>query len=396
MKTILVLGGGIFQFPLVRFLKDEGYRIALVDRDPHVNCATLADVCLKASLQDTDNIIFQLESLNMCDVAAVCSLGVDAAVVSQAILCDRLSLPGIPIEAAVNTTNKFQMKSKLQSADIKTARGAHFSDDVSACQIVDKEIDFEYPLVVKPVASSGSRGVSFVSSSVQLIDAVTRAQNISSGGILIEEFLPGTEYAVDGIMSQGTFLPLCVSKKERSHPPYLHDLKLNMFPVNAHYVPKNLLAVAKSSLQALGVDNSVFHGEFIVDEFGSVSVVEIASRAVGFGLFADAVTRVSGVRCIKLVVDLALGVLPETESVSEMACVLGFPQMQVGKKFISVQVPDLASDERCHIFVPTNSLVGEVLDGPSRHMAILVFGENILLANKRYKNIIENIIINYE
>jgi biotin carboxylase len=171
-----------------------------------------------------------------------------------------------------------------------------------------------YPLVVKPLGLSGSRGVIKVSSSSELEATVERVRliNITAGSspsepLLLEAFMPGPELAVEGLVRDGRLDVLAVfDKPEPLDGPYFEETIL-VAPSSLH--PEMLEEVERVSalaVSALGIATGPVHAEVRITD-GRVRVLEVAARSIGglcgrtlrFGLAGDSLES--------LIIDQAVG-----------------------------------------------------------------------------------------
>ncbi|MGH6914616.1 MAG: ATP-grasp domain-containing protein, partial [Geminicoccales bacterium] len=131
----------------------------------------------------------------------------DSATELAAVASERLGLPANDPRAAQAARDKYVMRSMLREAGVKCPRFQIFElgDDPSCLAQ-----DVEFPVVVKPRRLSGSRGVIRADDADELMAAIQRTAAIlggegegDGGTLLIEEYLPGREVAVEGVLREG-------------------------------------------------------------------------------------------------------------------------------------------------------------------------------------------------
>jgi len=150
-----------------------------------------------------------------------------------------------------------------------------------------------YPVVVKPVALSGSRGVIRADTPTQLVAAFQRVSTLLSrfdiraqrsggeGEVLIEAFIPGHEYAIEGVVTQGRFTPFAIfDKPDPLDGPFFEEsIYVTPPPISAE-TEWAILHAVQGAVSALGLRNGPVHAECRVNSEG-VYVLEIAARPIG-------------------------------------------------------------------------------------------------------------------
>ncbi|MFF5447378.1 acetyl-CoA carboxylase biotin carboxylase subunit family protein [Streptomyces sp. NPDC012888] len=150
---------------------------------------------------------------------------------------------------------------------------------------------FTYPFIVKPSALAASIGVSLVRDRDELERALADVARLAEewGGYfpsdgpeiaLLEEFLPGKEVTLDGVVIDGTFHLVGVTNKMQMPGPYFEEDYYTL-PFRTPGEEPELVAVAEGITAALGVENCLFNAEFRQDSSGRYRVVEFATRMSG-------------------------------------------------------------------------------------------------------------------
>ena len=153
-------------------------------------------------------------------IDGVLGLG-DRPAVFAALACEAIGLPGHPPAAARASGNKFETRQRFAAAGLPCPRfhlrGA--ADDEHIAR------SLEYPCVVKPLALSGSRGVIRADGPAELLTAVRRVRRLLSRGdirerrheaddhLVFEAFIPGREFAVEGVLENGQLQTLALFDK---------------------------------------------------------------------------------------------------------------------------------------------------------------------------------------
>jgi len=321
----LSIGAGPFQVPLIRAAKARGLTVIACDGDAAAPGLVLADHGAVADIRDPQAC---LAIARQYSVDAVTCLATEAGVVSAAFVAEAMGLPGLPMSAARLVTDKLAMRQAFDAAGLASTR---FFGCASLDEAKTAFAQISGPAVVKPANGAGSRGVSYVADKTTLIDAYSRARDVAGKtAVLVEQYMPGREVAVEGVMWGDRFELLCISDKIRTDPPYLLDLQIwypSPRPTAEHAA---IASLAEGAARALGVRNAPLHIEIMMTETGP-RLVEVAARGAGFHVFSEIVPCVTGFDTIAAQIDLAYGAAPESAPRKAGGAVLDFPQVPPGR-----------------------------------------------------------------
>lgn len=172
-------------------------------------------------------------------------------------------------------------------------------------------VDF-FPAIVKPSrASGGSRLVSRVDGPQELRAYLRRLAEagLADTELIVEEYLPGTEFSVDGPFVGGRFHPLLVVEKPEHDDIRHHDAGLEFHPPEQDHVREGARVLCErigTLCTALGLDQLWLHIEGRAAPDGRTELVEINPRPGG-GMIATALRETIGVDPIGAFVAMALG-----------------------------------------------------------------------------------------
>lgn len=209
----------------------------------------------------------------------------DSGSLLAARVCDLLNLPHNSSEAALAARNKYEMRRMISAAGLLCP---WFQRHDTAENVREIAQEVSYPCVVKPLTLSGSRGVMRVNSKAELTAAIprlTRLLNKIKGTgthpYLIEEYIPGVEVALEGLLDNGKLTVLALFDKP---DPLIGPFFEETIYVTPSRLPDAVQAsihkmVAQTS-QALGLRTGPVHAELRINEKGAW-IVEIAGRTIG-------------------------------------------------------------------------------------------------------------------
>ena len=209
----------------------------------------------------------------------------DRGVVVAALAAEQLGLPHNPPWAAAATRNKVMMRRALERAEVPqpTFRVLGPADDPVG---LAEEIGF--PLVVKPLSLSGSRGVIRVDSSSEIEAVAERVRQINavachdpSEPLLLEAFVPGPEVAVEGMLDGGRLEVLAIfDKPQPLDGPYFEET-IYVTPSRLHpEIVEEVVRLAAAACAGLGLIEGPIHAELRITD-GRPRLIEVAARSIG-------------------------------------------------------------------------------------------------------------------
>lgn len=311
MKKIVIIGANSFQNPLILKAKSMGYETHVFAwRDGAVGEKT-ADYFYPVSIVEKEKI---LEICKTIHPDAVASIASDLAGITVNYLAEELGLTGNSMQCVQCSTNKYQMRKTFRAAGIPTPGFAVVSGAENAALLKD----MRYPLIVKPTDRSGSRGITKISSEKELPAAIGSAVgNSFENKAIVEEFIDGDEYSCECISFAGEHYFLSLTKKFTTGAPHFIETG-HMQPSGiSPQMEKQVVAVAFSALDALGVKYGASHTEFKIDQHGDIRIIEIGARMGGDCIGSDLVQISTGYDFVRMVIEVASGVKPVLKQVSQ-------------------------------------------------------------------------------
>jgi biotin carboxylase len=176
-------------------------------------------------------------------------------------------------------------------------------------------------VVVKPLALSGSRGVVRADTPAELAAAFDRLRRLlaardvrlerdeAHNQVLIEGFVPGAEYAVEGLLTHGTLQVLAViDKPDPLDGPFFEETIYRMPSVAAPEIQARIIDAVGAACRAIGLRHGPVHAECRVESGRNpcVFTLEIAARPIG-GLCSRALRFGSGLSLEDVLLRHAIG-----------------------------------------------------------------------------------------
>ena len=220
----------------------------------------------------------------------------DAGAVLAAAAAERLDLPANAVDAVAATRNKALLRERLRPAGLPSPQFRVYSLDQAPADCAE---ELRFPCVIKPLSLAGSRGVMRVDDCEGFLVAVERLRALleqpavtaecgdTAREYLAEDYIPGTEVALEALVTDGTLHPLALfDKPDALEGPFFEET----IYVTPSRLPaarqREISAAAQRACRALGILNGPVHAEFRLNDAG-VWPVDIAARTIG-GLCARA------------------------------------------------------------------------------------------------------------
>lgn len=226
---------------------------------------------------------------------AVVALG-DLPVVTAAAVCESRGIPFHSPQAARAGRDKLLSRRLLRDAGLLVPVFSEAAPDGSP----------KFPCVLKPSSMSASRGVIRANNAAEYRAAFERIRALGPGQIMVEDFIPGSEFAIEGIVEQGELHVFAIfDKPDPLDGPYFEE--------TIYVTPSRLPAAAQSAIvaavgeacRALGMRHGPIHGEVRWNAAGAW-ILEVAGRPIG-GLCSRALRFEGGASLEHVIVRHALG-----------------------------------------------------------------------------------------
>ena len=302
----MLLGGLRYLLPVIDAAHDLDCHVITCDYLPDNIAHKYSDEYHNVSILDKDAVLSLARELQ---IDGIMSFAVDPGVVTAAYVADRMGLPQAgPYESVCILQNKELFRSFLESNGFNVPKSRGFSTYEEAYS--DRDY-FTWPVIVKPVDSAGSKGVSRVDSTDDLKAAFENAKSHSfSGKVIIEEFIEKEGcssdsdcFSVDGELK---FVSFSAQRfDERASNPYTPA---------AYSWPSTMTREQESELTSelqrlitlLGMRTSIYNVETRVGKNGKCYIMEVSPRGGGNRL-AEMLRMATGVDMITAAVKAALG-----------------------------------------------------------------------------------------
>lgn len=303
-KKILFLGAAPSQVPPIQYAKTQGYYVITCDYLPDNIGHTFADESYDISTTDKEAVLDLAKKLKIDGIVAYAS---DPAAPTAAYVAEKLNLVGNPYESVLTLARKDLFRDFLKKHGFNVPKSASFYQLEEAKQWL---LEIGTPAFVKPVDSSGSKGVTEITTIGELEQAFVHALKYSrEKKVVVEEKIvrQGYQVAGDGFVIDGQLSFYCWADE------HFDKLCNGLVPIGQTFPtshPKELLKTAYQETQRLltllNIKQGALNFDFIFSETGDFYFLELGPRNGGC-LIPEVIRYATGVDLIKATVDIALG-----------------------------------------------------------------------------------------
>lgn len=311
-RTILFIEAGYRRsYPALIHARDLGYRVlvigsALPDADKH-----LADEVVVADTFNIDECLLLLRRRpDIADIVAVFTMV--ERVLLLAHVAQELGLIGISVAAATLAQDKYACRAVLAAQGLPQPRFRRISKQD---ELTQSAIEVGFPAILKPVGGAASKGVLLVNSMDELHagyaglahDASALSDHIFGyfhDSFILEEYVPGSEYSVEGWVQEGKVSIVAITEKWTDHDNV--EIK-HLVPARiARPQEDAIIACVRDIARVAGLDNCAFHIELRWSNGGPV-LIEVNARPGGGCITTHLVPAATGVDFVAAAISIACG-----------------------------------------------------------------------------------------
>ena len=305
MKKLLMLGGSLYQTFAIKEAKRLGYYVITADYLPSNPGHKYANEYHNVSTTDKEAVLKLAKELEVDGVVAYAS---DPAAPSAAYVCEKMGLPTSPYKSVEILSNKDLSRQFLQENGFNCPKAMGFTTYEDALNHID---EFALPVMVKPVDSSGSKGINKMTDKSQLKAFVEYALHYSRGKrFLIEEFIvkKGHQISGDAFSVDGKLVFHCLGN-EFYDPNCDKDFaplgECWPFQMDHKYI-EDLEEQLQRAMSLLDMKSNAYNVEAIVGEDDKVYLLELGARSGG-SLIPQVTECATGVNMVTWVIQAAAG-----------------------------------------------------------------------------------------
>lgn len=317
MKKIAIIGASYLQEPLIEKAKEMGLETHVFAWKSGDIGEKTADYFYPISIVEKENILKECQKIG---IDGICSIASDLAAVTVNYVAHAMNLIGNTPECVRVSTNKHAMRECFEK------NGDPSPKSMKVASAADLQgIELKYPVIVKPLDRSGSRGITKLNDETGLSEAIERAKEQGfEKYALVEEFAVGQEYSVEYISWEGKHTFLALTQKYTTGAPHF----IETGHLEPAFVEEPLLTTVKRvvehALDSLGVTYGASHSELKISPAGEIKLIEIGARMGGDCIGSSLVPLSTGVDFVSDVIRVAMGEMPRIDKTVSRAAAIRF------------------------------------------------------------------------
>jgi len=299
-RSLLILGAGVYQLPLIKKAKELGLTTIVVSRKGKYPGIPLADVFLDIDTTDVERVV---KAAKEYAVSGVVTTGTDVCLPAMGKVVDECGLVGSSYEAARRSMDKVLMKRAFIENEVPTAAFEQFEDSEDALDFAET---LGFPVMVKATDSSGSGGITKVNDREEFQEAWDRAWEVSrSKEIIVEEYLSGLEFGAQAFVKGEKLIAVFPHGDTVTPEPYFtpigHSIPINF---SEEQLQKTKETIEKA-VQALGLRDCVANVDLMFVD-GEPKLIELGAR-MGATCLPENISIYSGTDAYEYLIRLSLG-----------------------------------------------------------------------------------------
>jgi len=306
MKKILLLGGSAQQIVAIKTAKQLGYYTVLCDFLTDNPGQYEADKFYLVSTTDKAAVLEVAQKEHVDGVLAYAS---DPAAPTAAYIAEKLGLPGNPCQSVEILCNKDRFRKFLLENGFSAPKANGYASVEDA---LNDKVYYEYPIIIKPVDSSGSKGATVLHSEEEgLTDALEFAFSFSRcHRVIVEHFIEkkhpyligGDVFIEDGKIVLWGLLNCHRDNSVNPLVPVGKSYPLQLETEDVQRVKETLV----SMVERLGIRNGSMNVELVVDKSNRVWPIDVGPRSGG-NMIPDLLGDMFGVNIAEMSVEAAMG-----------------------------------------------------------------------------------------
>ena len=301
----MLLGGLHFLIPVIEKAHELGLYVITCDYLPQNPAHHYSDEYVNASIMDRDAVLAAARRLQ---IDGIMSYAVDPGVVTAAYVQQEMGLPAVGPLASVETLqHKDLFRQFLSTHGFNCPKSRGYNDLDKARR--DLRQEWQMPVIIKPVDSAGSKGVTRVNDLSQAEDALRYAHDCSHcGRIIIEEFLDiRTQSSSDIVVQDGrvvhaTYSTEYYEEATQSQTPFAAVFPSDMTTAETEELTSELQRL----VDLLGIRSTVMNIDACATHDGRTYIIEASPRGGGNRL-GEVGGLATGLNALDVAIRLAMG-----------------------------------------------------------------------------------------
>lgn len=271
-KKVLLLGSSFSALPILKYLQKINFEVTVCGSIKSDPCHYFADNSIYINYLDVDKVEQEVKSKKYDYIVPSSN---DTSYITCSKIAQNFNFLGIDsIEATNIIHNKEFFRKFCQKFNVISPK----SETISLSN--PKEINLNFPLIVKPTDSFSGKGITKVNNQVELTLALNRIKEVSNDdSCVIEEFVDGTLHSYSAFVRNGEIMiDFFVDEFCTTYP---YQVNCSNFPSRLSNILRNLVKTEVAKIiQNLNLVDGLLHTQFISDK-EKFWIIESMRRAPG-------------------------------------------------------------------------------------------------------------------
>jgi biotin carboxylase len=301
-----MLGGSHFQTPSIKTAAAMGFHVISCDYSPENPGHKFAHEYYNVSTTDKEAVLSLARRLKMDGVVCYAS---DPAAPTAAYVCEKMGLPTSPFKSVEILANKDKFRAFLAAHHFHTPRAKGYGAIQDAVADIGA---FKMPVLVKPVDSSGSKGVTKLTDAQSLREHIEYALAFSRAKrFIIEEFVEkeGYQIAGDGFSVNGKLVFRCFANEHfegDSNNPFV-PIGESWPYIKPRHIHDKIHGEIQRLLTLLDMKTGAYNFDIRIDRDENVYLMEVGPRNGG-NLIPQVTKYATGVDMVEYTIKAAMGI----------------------------------------------------------------------------------------
>ena len=311
-------------------------------------------------------------------------------------IAKELNLPFPSYESCETVLDKAKFKLFLKGINLSYAKGIEYKGKINI-----SSISLSFPVIIKPVMNSGSRGVIKCNKLEDLKSAIEETlQHCKDQRYLIEEYIDGDEISVEAVVQNKKVHTLQITDKIVTPPPYNVELG-HIQPSKYVYLKTKIEQMLQTVVKKTGLNDCALHAEMKISG-DNITIIEIGPRLGGDFITSHLVPLSTGINIEEQLINIAVSkpIIYNFENKASMVFYLNFP---IGAKVIRTISKDemkikFLSIEEFRFDLNEGDEIGQITNSLNRYGQVVLGGENIqalLIQKEEILKFLENELLKH-
>lgn len=280
-KKLMLLGGSRYLFPIIKKAHELGLYVITCDYLPDNDAHKFADKYINVSIINKEEVLAVAQEEK---IAGIMSFACDPGVATAAYVAEKM---GLPFQGSYKSVSILQDKGKFRQFLIEHGFNSPHAKSYTDVKAPFNDIDyFTWPVIVKPVDSAGSKGVTRVEKPEDLPEAIqTALDNGHNGQFIVEDFLSFESYhsstdpfTVDGELKYISFSDQLFDKEaDNPYTPAFIIWPTTMKREHQDYLASEIQRL----MNLLNMKTGIYNIESVVGIGGIPYIMEVSPRGGG-------------------------------------------------------------------------------------------------------------------